>query len=92
MRNMNDLVRGGFNEVLSILTEGTPYRHAIRPIFDLDNFEGCVDQHDHLDFLAPATSTEVGLISATSFVAKVIFLSCLDDSSWPWRTNLVAIF
>ena len=98
MREMNDLVRGSFKEVLSTLTEGlvdekgAPYLHSIRSISDLGNFEGCVDQHNHLDFLAPATSTEVGLISATSFVAKVIFLSCLEDSSWPWCTNLVAIF
>ena len=79
MRDMNDLVRGSFKEVLSTLTEGlvdekgAPYLHSIRSISDLCNFEGCVDQHNHLDFLAPATSTEVGLISATSFVAKVIF-------------------
>ena len=79
MRVMNDLVRGGFEEVLSTLTEGlvdekgAPYLHSIRSILDVGNFKGCVDQHNHLDFLAPATSTEVGLISATSFVAKVIF-------------------
>ena len=79
MREMNDLVRGSFKEVLSTLTEGlvdekgAPYLHSIRSISDLGNFEGCVDQHNHLDFLAPATSTEVGLTSATSFVAKVIF-------------------
>ena len=79
MWEMNDLVRGGFEEVLSTLTEGlvdekgAPYLHSIRSILDVGNFKGCVDQHNHLDFLAPATSTEVGLISATSFVAKVIF-------------------
>ena len=60
MRVMNDLVRGGFEEVLSTLTEGlvdekgAPYLHSIRSISDLGNFEGCVDQHNHLDFLAPA--------------------------------------